>query len=215
MLSRAAAGLVRVRAGELPAPKLGHLPSKLVDCCPRVAPGRGRATKPWNRRRGLASPGPGRESATQTGIPARNETATPRDSGTEPGTGTGRETGAGGGTGTGTGRGTGNLARTGPGPGTIAAANKEFGKTPARVGRGTDPGGRPGTRPRPPGPRRWKPRSHRPCGRRASDAEDPKGEVGLRGPWISALRKPGSEARLRSRLLVLGSGFRESAILPV
>lgn len=163
-----------MRAGELPAPKLGHLPSKLVDCCPRVAPGRGRATKPWNRRRGLASPGPGRESATQTGIPARNETATPRDSGTEPGTGTGRETGAGGGTGTGTGRGTGNLARTGPGPGTIAAANKEFGKTPARVGRGTDPGGRPGTRPRPPGPRRWKPRSHRPCGRRASDAEDPK-----------------------------------------
>ncbi|XP_017917728.1 PREDICTED: MARVEL domain-containing protein 3 isoform X1 [Capra hircus] len=177
MLSRAAAGLVRVRAGERPAPKLGHLPSKLVDCGPRVAPGRGRATGPWNRRRGLASPGPGRESGTQTGIPARNETATPRDSGTEPGTGTGKEMEAGGGTGTGTGRGTGNLARTGPGPGTIAAASKEFGKTPARVGRETDPRGRPGTRPRPPGPRRGKPRSRRPCGRTASDVEDQQGVI--------------------------------------
>ena len=182
---------MRVRAGERPAPRLGHLPSKLVDCCPRVVPGRGRETEPWNRRRGLASPGPGRENGTQTGIPARNETATPRDRGTEPGTGIGRETGAGGGTGTGTGRGTGNLARTGPGPGTIAAANKEFGKTPVRVGRGMDPGDRPGTRPRPPGPRRGKPRSRRPCGRRASGAEDQKGEAGRRGPSISALRSLG------------------------
>ncbi|XP_055268366.1 MARVEL domain-containing protein 3 isoform X1 [Moschus berezovskii] len=177
MPSRAAAALVRVRAGERPAPRLGHLPPKPVDCCPRVAPGRGRETEPWNRRRALASPGPGRESGTQTGIPARNETATPRDSGAEPGTGTGRETRAGGGTGTATGSGPGRRARAGPGRGTTAAANREFGKTPARVGRGTDPGGRPGTRPRPPGPRRGKPPSRRPCGRRASDAEGQKGVI--------------------------------------
>lgn len=187
-----AEGLVRVRAGERPvlsrpaaprpAPGLGHLPGKLVvDCCPRVAPGRGHGIWPWNLRRGLASPGSGRESGTQTGTPARTETATRSDSGIEPRTGAGRETGASGGTGTGTGGGTETPAWTDTSSGTIALVNKEFGKNPAKAGRGTDLSG-PGTQPRPPGPHLGKPRSRRPTGRRSSGTVDQKGEVGLLGP---------------------------------
>lgn len=175
---------MRARAGERPAPAsgLGHLPWKLgVDCCPRVAPGLGHGNRPWKVRRGLASPGPGRESGTQTGTPTRTETATQSDSGSEPGTGAGRETGASGGTGTGTGGGTETLARTDTGSGTFALVNKEFGRSPAKAGRGKDPGGRPGTQPRPPGPRLGKPRSRRPRRRSASGPVDRQGEVGLRG----------------------------------
>lgn len=165
-----------------PAPRLGHLPGKpVVDCCPRVAPGRGRGIGPWNLRRGLESPGSGRESGTQTGTPARTETATQSDSGTEPRTGAGRETGASGGTGTGTGGGTETPARTDTGPGTIALVNKEFGENPAKAARGTDLSGRPGTQSRPPGPRPGKPRSCRPTGRRASGPADRKGERGPPG----------------------------------
>lgn len=181
---------VRVRAGERPSrpapprpsPGLGHLPGKLVaDCCPRVVPGRGHEIGPWKLRRGLVSPGSGRESGTQTGTPARTETATPSDSGTERRTSAGREMEASGGTGTGAGGGTETPARTGTGAGTIALLNKDFGKTPAKAGRGTDLSGRPGTQPRPPGPRLGKPRGHRPTGRRTSGAADREGEVGLRG----------------------------------
>lgn len=160
-----------MRAGERPAPApgLGHLPGKLVvDCRPRVAPGRGHRTEPWKIRRGLASPVSDRESGTQTGTPARTETANPSDSGTDTGTGAERETGASAGTGTGTGGGTETPATTDTGSRTFARVNKEFGKSPARAGHGTDPAGRPGTQPRPPGPRLGKPRSRRSRGRSAS-----------------------------------------------
>lgn len=136
--------------------------------------GAGHGIGPWEIRRRLDNPGPGRESETLT------ETATPSDSGTELGTGARRETGASGGTGIGTGRGRGTeaTARTDIGSGSIALVNKEFGKNPAKAGREKDPGGPPGTQPRPPGPRLGKPRNHCPTGRRASGAADLKGEVG-------------------------------------
>ena len=152
-----------------------------MDCCPRVAPGWGRGTGPWKIRRGLASPVPDRESGTQTGTPVRTETSTPSDSGTDTGTGAGRETGASAGTGTGTGGGTGTPATTDTGSKTFARVNKEFGKSPARAGHGTDPASRPGTQPRPPGPRLGKPRSRRSRGRSASGTVTRQGEVGLRG----------------------------------
>lgn len=183
-----------------------------MDCCPRVAPGRGHGIGPWKIRRGLASPGPGRESETQTYSRARTETATPSDSGTEPATGAGRDTGASGGTRTRTGGGAATPARTGTGSGTHALANKGFGKSPTRAGRGTEPGGRPGTRPRPPGRHPGKPRSRHPTGRRMSGARDPRGEVGCGGaPATSAPRKPGSPVPAllrRAGPLVLGSRLK-------
>lgn len=192
-----------MRAGERPvpprpAPRLGHLPGKLVaDRCPRVAPGRGRGIGPWNLRlrQGLESPGSGRESGTLTGTPARTETATRSDSGTEPRTGAGRETGASGGTGTGTGGGTETPARTDTGPGTIALVNKEFGKNPAKAGRGTDLNGRLGAQSRPPGPRLGKPRSCRPTGRRASGTAAQKGEGGPLGPCDFGTDEPGVQSQ--------------------
>lgn len=217
-----------MRAGKRPAPPgsapgLGHLPGKLVDCCPRVALGRGRGTRPWNARRGLESPGLGRESGIQTGTLARTEIATPSDSGTELGTHEGRETGESEGTGTATGKGgtatgkgTDTPTRTDTGLGTIVEVNKESQKNLAQVGRGTDPGSRLGTQPRHPGPRLGKPRSHHPRGRGALNAADQKGEVGE--GLTSAGRKPRSEARLRCstpQRLVLGSGFKGSAIPPL
>lgn len=180
-----------------------------MDCRPRVAPGRGRGIGPWKIRRGLASPGPGRERETQTSSRARTETATPSDRGTEPGTGARRDTGASGGTGTGGGAAT--PARTDTGSGTRALPNKGFGRNPAQTGRGTEPGGRAGTRPRPPGRRPGKPRSRRPTGRRISGAADPRGEAGGGGPAAAAPMKPRSQVPALLRRpwpLVLGSRLK-------
>lgn len=186
-------------AAALPAAEFGHLPGKLV------ALGRGHGTGPWKIRWGLASPGFDRENGTRTGAPARTETTTLSDRGTEPGIGAGKGMGTTrGGTGTGEGIETGTGERIGTEGGTetptrtdtgtqaVAQVSKEVGKSLAKAGRGTQPrdrpgtqlGDRPGRQPHPLGPGLGKPRSLPPRGRRTSVAMHHKGEgtAGDTGP---------------------------------